>query len=129
MPNSFLLDTCTLVRLAGFPETLSAAAREAIENAWYLYASPVSLWEVIFKCQIGKLELSQPPKDWFTQLKSEYDIKMLPLTEEAAALAGELPLHHRDPADRFIIATAKLHDLPVITTDGNFSKYEISVIE
>ena len=60
MPNSFLLDTCTLVRLAGFPETLSAATREAIENAWYLYASPVSLWEVIFKCQIGKLELNQP---------------------------------------------------------------------
>ena len=54
---------------------------------------------------------------------------MLPLTEEAAALAGELPLHHRDPADRFIIATAKLYDLPVITTDGNFSKYDIALIE
>ena len=129
MPNSYLLDTCTLVRLAGFPETLSAAAREAIENAWYLYVSPVSLWEIVFKRQIGKLELSQSPRDWFSQLKSEYDIKMLPLTEEAAALAGELPLHHRDPADRFIIATAKLHDLTVITTDGNFSKYDISIIE
>lgn len=129
MPNSFLLDTCTLVRLAGFPETLSAAAREAIENAWYLYVSPVSIWEVIFKCQIGKLELSLPPRDWFAQLKSEYDIKMLPLTEEAATLAGELPLHHRDPADRFIIATAKLHNLPVVTTDKNFSRYDITVIE
>ena len=129
MPNSYLLDTCTLVRLAGFPETLSAAAREAIENAWYLYVSPVSLWEIVFKRQIGKLELSQSPRDWFSQLKSEYDINMLPLTEEAAALAGELPLHHRDPADRFIIATAKLHDLTVITTDGNFSKYDIVVIE
>ena len=70
MPNSILLDTCALIRLAGYPETLSTAA-----------------------------------------------------------LAGELPLHHRDPADRFIIATAKLHDLPVITTDGNFSKYDIAVIE
>lgn len=129
MPNSFLLDTCTLVRLAGFPETLSAAAREAIENAWYLYASPVSLWEIVFKCQIGKLVLTQSPRDWFAQLKSEYDIKMLPLTEDAAALAGELPMHHRDPSDRFIIATAKLHDLPVITTDRNFSKYDITVIE
>ena len=48
---------------------------------------------------------------------------------DTCALAGELPLHHRDPADRFIIATAKLHDLPVITTDGNFSKYDIGVIE
>lgn len=129
MPNSALLDTCALVRLAGFPETLSVAAREAIESAWYLYVSPVSLWEVVFKCKIGKLELSKPPSDWFSQLRSEYDIKTLPLTEEIAALAGELPLHHRDPADRFIIATAKLHDLPVITTDGNFSKYDIVVIE
>ena len=83
-----------------------------IENAWYLYASPVSLWEIIFKCQIGKMELKQSPRDWFKQLKDEYDIKMLPLTEEAAALAAELPLHHRDPADRFIIATAKLNNLP-----------------
>ena len=54
---------------------------------------------------------------------------MLPLTEEAAALAAELPLHHRDPADRFIIATAKLNDIPVITTDRNFSQYEIKVIK
>ena len=129
MPNSVLLDTCALVRLGGFPETLSAAAQEAIENAWYLYASPVSLWEIIFKCQIGKMELSQPPREWFNQLKDEYDIKMLPLTEEAAALAAELPLHHRDPADRFIIATAKLNDLPVITTDRNFSQYEVKVIK
>lgn len=50
MPNSALLDTCALVRLGGFPETLSTAAQEVIENAWYLYASPVSLWEIIFKC-------------------------------------------------------------------------------
>lgn len=128
MPSSALLDTCALVRLGGFPETLSMAAREAIENAWYLYASPVSLWEIIFKCQIGKMELAQPPREWFKQLKGEYDIKMLPLTEEVAALAAELPLHHRDPADRFIIATAKLNDLPVITTDRNFSQYEIKVI-
>lgn len=129
MPNSALLDTCTLVRLAGFPETLSAAARETIESAWYLYASPVSLWEIIFKCQIGKLELSQPPRKWFAQLKAEYDIKTLTLSEEVAALAAELPLHHKDPSDRFIIATAMLHDLPIITTDRIFSKYGIAVIE
>ena len=128
MPNSALLDTCTLLRLAGFPETLSDEARETIENAWYLYASPVSLWEIIFKCKMGKLELSQPARQWFDRLKSEYDIKMLPLTEDVAALAAELPLHHKDPADRFIIATAKLNDLPVITTDRNFSMYEITVI-
>lgn len=128
MPNSALLDTCTLVRLAGFPETLSDAAREVIENAWYLYASPVSLWEIVFKCQIGKMELNLPPRQWFAQLKGEYDIKMIPLTEDVAALAAELPLHHRDPADRFVIATAKLNDLPVITSDGKFQQYGITVI-
>ena len=101
----------------------------AIENAWCLYVSSVSLWEIIFKCQIGKLELSQPPRNWFEQLKVEYDMKLLPVTEEVAALAAELPLHHRDPADRFIIATAKINNLPVITTDQNFSKYEITMID
>lgn len=129
MPNSVLLDTCTLVRLAGYPESLSEDAREAIENAWYLYVSPVSFWEIVFKYQIGKLVIGQPVRQWLVQLKKAYDIQMLPLTEEIAELAGELPLYHRDPADRFIIATAMLRDLPVVTTDGNFSKYGIAVIE
>ena len=121
MPNSVLLDTCTLVRLAGYPESLSEDAREAIENA--------SFWEIVFKYQIGKLVIGQPVRQWLVQLKKAYDIQMLPLTEEIAELAGELPLYHRDPADRFIIATAMLRDLPVVTTDGNFSKYGIAVIE
>jgi len=129
MPNSALLDTCTLIRIAGYPETLSAVARETIENAWYLFVSPISLWEIVFKHKIGKLVLNLPPREWFGLLKSEYGIQTIPLSEEIVSRAAELPLHHRDPADRFIIATALLNDLPVITTDSNFARYGVCVIE
>ena len=129
MPNSALLDTCTLIRIAGYPETLSEAARETIENAWYLFVSPISLWEIVFKHKIGKLELNLPPREWFELLKSEYCLQMIPLSEEIVSRASELPLHHRDPADRFIIASALINDLPVITTDSNFAHYGVRVIE
>jgi len=129
MPNSALLDTCTLIRIAGYPETLSEAARETIENAWYLFVSPISLWEIVFKHKIGKLELNLPPREWFELLKSEYGLQMIPLSEEIVSRAAELPLHHRDPADRFIIASALINDLPVITTDSNFAHYGVRVIE
>ena len=129
MPNSALLDTCTLIRIAGYPETLSEAARETIENAWYLFVSPISLWEIVFKHKIGKLELNLPPREWFELLKSEYGLQMIPLSEEIVSRASELPLHHRDPADRFIIASALINDLPVITTDSNFAHYGVRVIE
>ena len=107
MPNSALLDTCTLIRLGGYPETLSDEARATIENAWYLFVSPISLWEIVFKHKIGKLELAQPPKEWFATLKHEYELQTIPLTEEVMTHAAELPLHHRDPADRFIMRTRR----------------------
>ena len=129
MPNSALLDTCTLIRLGGYPETLSDEARATIENAWYLFVSPISLWEIVLKHKIGKLELAQPPKEWFATLKHEYELQTIPLTEEVIIHAAELPLHHRDPADRFIIASAQLNDLPVITTDSHFAEYGIRVIK
>ena len=64
-----LLDTCALIRLGGYPETLSDEARATIENAWYLFVSPISLWEIVFKHKIGKLKLAQPPKEWFATLQ------------------------------------------------------------
>jgi len=58
MTKPLLLDTCALLWLGNAPERFSPQAMEAIESAPFLYASPISLWEVAHKCQLGKLQLS-----------------------------------------------------------------------
>ena len=75
-----------------------------------------------------KLELSLPPEEWFGVLQKAYGFTLLPLDEEVMLTAARLPLHHRDPADRFIIATAQIHLLEVVTADSRFAQYGIKTL-
>ena len=129
MAKAVLLDTCALLWLGGAPERLSSSTRRRIEAADFVYASPISLWEVTFKCEIGKLQLATPPEEWFEILKEDFGVAVLPLTETIAAKAARLPLHHRDPADRFIIASALVHRLPVVTGDRRFPLYGVDTLQ
>ncbi len=129
MPKALLLDTCALLWLGGAPERLSPAAKRRIEAADFVYASPISLWEVAFKCELGKLRLATAPEEWFEILKEDFGISVLPLTEAVAAKAARLPLHHRDPADRFIIASALVKQIPVVTGDRRFPFYGVTTLQ
>ena len=126
---SLLLDTCALLWLGGAPERLSPAARSRIEHTMLMYVSPVSRWEIALKHRIGKLELSLPPDEWFEMLKRAYGFSVLPLDEPVMIEAARLPLIHRDPADRFIIATAKIHSLDIVTGDGRFAQYGVNTLK
>lgn len=128
MTSSLLLDTCALLWLGNSPECLTTQTIDAVETAPILYASPISLWEVAMKCRIGKLELSVSPEEWFETLKTEYGISMLPLDEAVLSKSASLPFIHRDPADRFIIATALLYNLVVVTKDRRYSEYGVRTI-
>ena len=126
---SLLLGTCALLWLGGAPERLSPVARMRIEQTPFIHVSPVSLWEIALKYRLGKLELSMPPGDWFETLKSAYGFSLLPLDEYVMLESAKLPLFHRDPADRFIIATAKIHSLDVVTGDVRFAQYGINTLK
>ena len=128
MNKSLLLDTCALLWLGNSSERFSPAAIERIETAPYLYASPISLWEIALKWRLGKLQIQMIPEKWFAALKAEYGIIMLPLDESVMNKAAALPLIHKDPADRFIIATALLWDIQVVTGDHRFSVYGVSTV-
>ena len=128
MRDAILLDTCALLWLGFGSSSLSLAAREAIEETDTVLVSPVSLWEISNKYRQGKLKLSLPPREWFSRICDKYHLAMLPITNETMFLAGELEEHHRDPADRMIIAAAKLADIAVVTADRNFPLYGIRVI-
>ena len=107
---------------------LSLDARQAIEETETVYVSPISLWEISNKCREGELLLKHPVRDWFDRVLKKYRLTMLPLSNEAMFRAGELEEHHKDPADRMIIASALTNGLAVVTTDRNFPLYGVSTI-
>ena len=128
MTDSLLLDTCALLWLASGSRSLSKSARTAISDAQVVCVSPVSAWEIAVKAAKGKIVLPCPAREWFDAVVRLYDIDVLKLSSDDMMRAVELPWHHKDPADRFIIATAIKNGFTVVTADGNFSKYGVNVI-
>jgi PIN domain nuclease of toxin-antitoxin system len=116
-----LLDTCALLALAGgeLPDAAAVALRKAPEA----YVSVVSPWEVAIKMSGGKLQLMEPPVRWFLGLVERYDLRELPLDASMACAAAALPLLHRDPFDRVIVALAQTQGFTVLTSDENIRKY------
>lgn len=128
MAESLLLDTCALIWLATGSNELSKETRLLIARAPRVFVSAVSAWEIAVKCYKGKLTLPCDPRRWFTGVIEKYDLDVLGLDSDEMLAASELPWHHKDPADRFIIATAQKNSLPVVTGDGNFPLYGIKVL-
>ena len=128
MAESLLLDTCALIWLATGSEELSKETRLRISRAPKVFVSSVSAWELAIKCYKGKLTLPCDPRRWFTGVVEKYDLDVLGLGSDEMLAASELPWHHKDPADRFIIATAQKNSLPVVSGDGNFPLYGVTVL-
>lgn len=86
--------------------------------------SAISCWEVAKLVEYGRLVLPLPPKEWLEQALSYPGIRLLELTPEIAVESTQLPGEfHRDPADQIIVATARLHNCPLVTSDGNLLNY------
>ena len=106
-----LCDTCALIWLSTGDARLSRAARTTMRDAELLCFSSISIWEIARKVKAGEL-----------------DMKELPLDNAVMLRASSLPEIHKDPADRFIIATAFLNDCVVATGDRRFPEYGVEVI-
>lgn len=117
-----LLDTVVLIYAVESPEHLSRRAAAVLHNAQnVLDLSTVSLAEIAIKASLGKLRLSAATA---RQAVQDLDIRILPYTAEHAFQLFALPLHHRDPFDRQIIAQALFEKIPVVTSDEKFRAYE-----
>jgi len=118
-----------VLRLAnGDFKKFSPSAMKAMREADTLYISPITEWEISLKWRDGGIELPMPPRELMHKLIDAYSLAIVPLSDEVMFRSTELPDIHRDPADRFIIATAMLGNLTVITTDRRFAQYGIPVI-
>lgn len=71
----------------------------------------------------GKLRLLEPPGRWFLGMAERYDLREVPLDAAIACAAAALPLLHRDPFDRVIVALAQARGLTVLTSDENIRQY------
>jgi PIN domain nuclease of toxin-antitoxin system len=121
---NLLLDTHAVIWfLAGSPE-LRPEARAAIESAEQAYVSSASIWEMAIKVARGRL---RAPRDFTGRL---VDLGMLPLALEweHARVAGGLPMHHRDPFDRMLVAQAIVERLTIVTRDVSIPRYPVPVI-
>ena len=123
-----ILDTCGLLWLASDQKKLSRSTLKEIAEAPAIYVSAISGFEIARKVAKGKLTLPHPPQAWFEQIVENHGVTVLPLELNVCIAAAQLPAIHDDPCDRFIIATAKLQNLPVVTADERFEEYGVKVL-
>jgi PIN domain nuclease of toxin-antitoxin system len=133
-----LLDTCALLWLVNNREELSPAAVRAIDRAREVFVSAASAFEVGTKHRQGKLALATTPPEWWIEAINRLDLVELAITAEVALAATALPIEivvegrrieHRDPGDRFIVATALTQGLAIVTPDPKIAAYpNVSVL-
>jgi len=124
-----LLDTCALIWLAMGGGQLSAKAKQAINEAATVYVSSISAFEIAYASAMGKLELPCDVERWYFEVLDRHSLTEVPLSGKIAIASTKLSMVHKDPCDRFIIATAQLEGLSVVTTDRIFRKYDLMIID
>jgi len=119
-----LLDTCGLIALQDSGRALSEATRILLEAPGsQVFISAISAFEIGQKHNSGKLILPQVPAIWFPAMLRQHHVRELPVTSSISLTASALPLLHKDPFDRLIIATAKEHGLQILTSDQMIPTY------
>ena len=93
-----------------------------------LYWSVASSWEVAIKYQLGRLVFDAPPETLIPEELEKNQIDTLPIYNEHAFLAGRLPVHHKDPFDRMLVAQAKSESLGIISNDPQLPLYDVDVL-
>jgi PIN domain nuclease of toxin-antitoxin system len=124
-----LLDTHVLLWWHDQPARLTETAYDAINDPGHdVFISVVNGWEIQIKAQLGKLMLPKPLNIILQEEQATNGFRLLPVTIEHVYALDSLPLHHRDPFDRLLIAQAHQEDLTLVTHDPKLSPYSISLL-
>ncbi len=121
-----VLDTHIWVWWVHEDERLTQAQREAIiaNETDVIGVSAISCWEVAKLVEAGRLELPGTLEEWFDQALGYPGVELLALTPEIAVESTRLPGEfHRDPADQIIVATARVYECPLLTSDDKIVNY------
>ena len=123
-----LLDTCAAIWFFAGDDRLRPALVEVLTDPVHeLFLSDVSVLEVVIKHQLGKFPLRHAPSRLLPMLMVKHGVDPLPLTTKAIFGLEALPLHHRDPFDRLLVAQARAERLTLVTPDPKIRCYDVPV--
>jgi PIN domain nuclease of toxin-antitoxin system len=122
-----LLDTCTFYWWDRGTD-VTDDARHAIEIANETFISAASAWEIMTKWRSGKQPEFAGLASTFVKVIEAHGFNQLPISVEHALHAASLPLHHRDPFDRMLIAQSLMENMLIVTPDVAFNQYGVKRI-
>lgn len=113
-----LLDTHILLWSLLDPNCLAKRVAAQLEDPVNeLWLSPISTWEVIILAEKGRITLDVDPITWMREVFKKIPFKEASITHEVAMQSRLVTLPHKDPADRFLAATALVYELTLVTAD------------
>jgi PIN domain nuclease of toxin-antitoxin system len=127
MSDRYLLDTHALIWAVAEPSRLAPAVRSLIEHQKYAM-SVASLWELLNK----KTKRDAPvrdPAEWWRRYVVEPKTPVIPIRASHVLYLERLPLHHKDPYDRILMAQSVVEKMPLVTADEEIRKYGIDMRE
>jgi len=123
---NLLLDTHIFLWFISNDKKLSNEWRNLISiKQNNVYVSVISLWEVILKYQLGKINFPESPEIYIPKQRKRHQLKNINLDEQSVTELIKLPLLHRDPFDRMLMSQAIANKLIFITVDSKIREYSI----
>ena len=124
--KTILIDTHVFLWFINDSRKLSRNAAEILESDIDLLLGIASLWEIAIKVNLKKLTLPDAYETFIPQQISLNSIEVLNVSIEHLAVVAKLPLHHRDPFDRLLIAQAIAENIAIISADNKFDMYGVN---
>ena len=123
--GGYLLDTHAAIWFFNGNESLSQTANSIIRDLSNdVYISISSAWELSIKIGLGKLDFAGKAEG-FVRLAEKNEITIIPITTSHLTVLESLPMIHRDPFDRLLVATAIAEQMTLITADVNITRYDV----
>ncbi|UKO95981.1 type II toxin-antitoxin system VapC family toxin [Nostoc sp. UHCC 0870] len=119
-----LLDTHTFIWFIMGDPRITGNVRSQIERNENVL-SIISVWEIAIKHSIGKLNLNSSFADFVEQQITMTNIQLITIKIDHVLAVSQLPLHHRDPFDRMLIAQAIAENIPILSADAIFDTYPV----
>jgi PIN domain nuclease of toxin-antitoxin system len=123
-----LLDTHVFLWWIDDDPRMSRRSRSLISHADKILVSVASVWEIAIKAGLGQLEVPPDLRRYLVRQLARNEFELLPVLFEHAVAVRDLPLHHRDPFDRLLIAQSLTERLALISHDARMRAYAVEVL-
>lgn len=129
MATRLLLDTRVWLWLNGWTDRLKPATFELLRAPdTETFLSAASTWEIAIKAKAGRLRLPMAPERYIPLRMTQNRIAPLPIQQAHTWRAAGLPLHHKDPFDRMLVAQAQMEGLKLLTADVALAAYAVDIL-